>query len=213
MLGNKVASSGAEGRSPMRFLMVAWLITVIVLLGSVWSAYDSYQKNATTAHHMFQVQELRGRIVHLDEVLTNSARMAVTTGDPQWVQRYRQFEGELNAAIQNAIVLVPDAGGTDYTDAANVALIEMENTAFELIRQGDLEASREILFGDEYDRQKATYAKGMVILGGELATSANMVLQTQRKRMLVQTLKHCCSYPGTGGWLASRHSGSKPVAE
>ena len=186
MLGNKVASSGAEGRSPMRFLMVAWLITVIVLLGSVWSAFDSYQQYATTAQHMFQVQELRGRIVHLDEVLTMSARMAVTTGDPQWEQRYRQFEGELDAAIQNAIALVPDAGGTDQTDAANVALIEMENTAFELVRQGDLEASREILFGDEYTRQKAIYAEGMVILGRELASSADMVLQAQRKRTLIQ---------------------------
>ena len=202
MLVNKVASSGAEGRSPMRFLMLAWLITVIVLLGSVWSAFDSYQQNATTAQHMFQVQELRGRIVHLDEVLTMSSRMAVTTGDPQWEQRYRQFEGELDAAIQNAIALVPDAGGTDQTDAANVALIEMEDTAFELVRQGDLEASREILFGDEYTRQKAIYAEGMVILGKELAASVDMVLQAQRKRTLIQIFSIAAVIPVlVVGWL------------
>ena len=173
-------------RGPMRFLMVAWLITVVALLGSVWSAYDSYRQYVTTAQHTFQVQELRGRIVHLDEVLTMSARMAVATGDLKWEQRYRRFEGELDAAIQDAIALVPDAGGTEQTDAANVALIEMENSAFGLVRQGELEASREILFGDEYARQKATYAGGMEILGGELASSADAALRAQRKRTLVQ---------------------------
>ena len=174
-------------RGPMRFLMVAWLITVVALLGSVWSAYDSYRQYATTAQHMFQVQELRGRIVHLDEILTMSARMAVATGDLKWEQRYRRFEAKLDAAIQDAITLVPDAGGgMEQTGAANVALVEMENSAFRLIRQGELEASREILFGDEYARQKAIYAGGMEVLGGELASSADAALQAQRQRMLVQ---------------------------
>ncbi|MCK5383663.1 MAG: hypothetical protein KAJ65_07845, partial [Gammaproteobacteria bacterium] len=180
------SDSRTGDRGPMRFLMVAWLVTVVALLGSVWGAYDSYQQYATTAQHTFQVQELRGKIVHLDEVLTMSARMAVATGDPKWEQRYRRFEGELDAAIQDAIALVPDAGGTEQTDAANVALIEMENSAFGLVRQGELEASREILFGDEYARQKAIYARGMEALGGELASSADAALQAQRKRTLVQ---------------------------
>ena len=174
-------------RGPMRFLMVAWLITMVALFGSVWSAYDSYQQYATTAQHMFHVQELRGRIVHLDEILTMSARMAVATGDLKWEQRYRRFEGKLDAAIQDAITLVPDAGGgTEQTGAANVALVEMENSAFRLIRQGELEASREILFGDEYARQKAIYAGGMEVLGDELASSADAALRAQRNRILVQ---------------------------
>ena len=174
-------------RGPMRFLMVAWLITMVALFGSVWSAYDSYQQYATTAQHMFHVQELRGRIVHLDEILTMSARMAVATGDLKWEQRYRRFEGKLDAAIQDAITLVPDAGGgTEQTGAANVALVEMENSAFRLIRQGELGASREILFGDEYARQKAIYAGGMEVLGDELASSADAALRAQRNRILVQ---------------------------
>jgi signal transduction histidine kinase/DNA-binding response OmpR family regulator len=181
------SDSSIGERGPMRFLMVAWLITVAALFGSVWSAYDSYRQYATTAQHIFRVQELRGLIVHLDEILTMSARMAVATGDLKWEQRYRSFEGKLDAAIQDAIALVPDAGGgTKQTDAANVALIEMENSAFGLVRQGQLEASREILFGDEYARQKAIYAGGMQILGGELASSADAALRLQRQRMLVQ---------------------------
>ena len=114
------SDSSIGERGPMRFLMVAWLITVVALFGSVWSAYDSYRQYATTAQHIFRVQELRGRIVHLDEILTMSARMAVATGDLKWEQRYRSFEGKLDAAIQDAIALVPDAGGgTEQTDAAH----------------------------------------------------------------------------------------------
>jgi len=188
MYGNAAAGSvsGTGDRRPMRFLMVVWLITVLVLLVSVWSAFHSYQQYVTTTKHTFQIQELRGRIVHLDEVLTMSTLMAAATGDPQWERRYRQFEAELDAAIQDAIALVPDAGGTEQTDAANAALIEMENTAFELVRQGELKASREILSGDEYARKKAIYAEGMTILGGQLASSADTTLKARRQWMLIQ---------------------------
>ena len=41
------------------------------------------------------------------------------------------------------------------TDAANVALIDMESRAFELVRQGRAPEAERILSSDEYARQKA----------------------------------------------------------
>ena len=46
------------------------------------------------------------------------------------------------------------------TDAANMALVEMENRAFDLIRQDHLESARAILFSRAYDEQKRIYQRG-----------------------------------------------------
>ena len=188
MADESVSSSVQKGvvQSSSGFLLAAWLLTVVALLGSIWTAFDSYREYATTTQHVFQVQDLRGSIVHLDEVLTMSARMAVATGDPDWERRYREFEGKLDDAIQDAVALIPEAESTQQTDAANAALIAMENQTFELVRRGDSGAARDILFGDEYARQKAIYAEGMQKLGDRLDASADTAIQEQRSRTLSQ---------------------------
>ncbi len=47
--------------------------------------------------------QLRGTIIHPDEVLTMSARMAAATGNLWWEERYRGFEPRLDAAIEYEI--------------------------------------------------------------------------------------------------------------
>ena len=113
---------------------------------------------------MARMTELKGTIIHMDEVLTMSARMAAATGDLQWERRYRTFEPKLEAAIREAMALVPAADSGEVaakTDAANIALVAMENQAFELVRQGHPNEATAILFGDEYARHKQAYAEGM----------------------------------------------------
>ncbi|MFZ0485340.1 MAG: hypothetical protein WAL93_18280, partial [Desulfobacterales bacterium] len=64
--------------------------------------WKSYEKDKTTKERNFKIEELRGIIIHLDEVLTMSARMAAATGDLRWEERYRSFEPKLDAAIKKA---------------------------------------------------------------------------------------------------------------
>ena len=67
-----------------------------------------------------------------------SARMAAATGDDKWGKRYRQYEPALDAAIKEAIRLAPgsySAEAAAQTDAVNVALVDMENQAFDLGRE------------------------------------------------------------------------------
>ena len=60
-----------------------------------WGSYTSYRDFQVTEERQMKVEELRGIIVHLDEVLTMSARMAAATGDIKWEKRYRKFEPKL----------------------------------------------------------------------------------------------------------------------
>ncbi len=159
---------------------------MVALFGSGWNAYNSHQQYSNGTQYIIRVQELRSQITLLDEILTMSARMAVLTGDLEWVQRYRSFEGNLVATNQEANALVPDLGGTEPFFAANDALIEMESNAFRLIRNEELEESREILFSEEYARQKVIFSEGLQLLDGELVSLIGSSLRSQRQQMLVQ---------------------------
>ncbi|NQT81656.1 hypothetical protein HQ563_01430, partial [bacterium] len=151
-------------RNPLAFLAVVLFLNGIVLIWLAWQVRSHLHETTTARGRHLRIEELRGIIVHLDEVLTMSARMAAATGDPQWEKRYRGFEPKLDAAIKEAIKLAPEAFSGEMaaaTDAANMKLVGMENSAFELIRERRAEEARSLLFSDEYETQKRIYAQGM----------------------------------------------------
>jgi len=202
-----VAADRAQtGRRPIRFLTAACLVTAAVLLLSVWSAYDSYLRFGVVSQRALKIQELRGQILHLDEVLTMSARMAAATNDPSWEARYRQFEPQLGQAIEEAKALVPDLESTGQTDAANDALVALEEQAFDLVRGGRLEEARAILMGEQYATHKVIYAEGMERLGGQLDGAAISAARSQQERALLQLVGCAVALPLllAGWWIVLR---------
>ena len=109
------------------------------------------------------LEHLRNEVIYLDELLTMSARMAVVTGNPDWEQRYLSKEPELEKSISEVITVIGEAyiSGKEQTEAANTRLAEMEREAFTLVRQGNLSAAQEILFGKKYEQQKRIYKEGI----------------------------------------------------
>ena len=156
---------------PARLLTGALAISILLVAGLVWSAFRSYRTVNTAQRHSLRIKELRGVIVHLDEVLTMSARMAAATGDLAWERRYRQFEPQLDAAVKEATALTSEPGranGAAQTDAANLKLVELENKSFALVHEGRTDAARAVLFSREYETQKKIYAEGAAELDRQL---------------------------------------------
>jgi PAS domain S-box-containing protein len=152
-------------RFPAKLLALALVFSSLILLALVWSAWQSYRNVQTVQMRDLRVEELRGIIVHLDEVLTMSARMAAVTGDLAWERRYRQFEARLDDAVKEAIRLTAGSGSAEaaaQTDVANLKLVTMENQAFDLVRAGNPGAAKDVLFSEAYEAQKRIYADGMV---------------------------------------------------
>jgi hypothetical protein len=88
-----------KNMNPIMALTVSWLLGLLVLpaVGAlVWGMYDSYTEIATRE---LRLQRLVGEIVNLNEVLTSSARMAATTGEMKWKDRYEQIAPKLDNAI------------------------------------------------------------------------------------------------------------------
>ncbi|KKL61252.1 hypothetical protein LCGC14_2197150, partial [marine sediment metagenome] len=179
-----------NARSPVTVLTVVLVMTWAVLAGLGWSSYCSYHETRAATLRRLKIEELRGTVIHLDEVLTMSARMAAFTGDLEWENRYRRFEPPLDAAIKEAMKLALEAFSGEAaaeTDAANIKLVEMENDAFDLVRQGRADEAKAALFSDEYESQKQVYAKGMDAFAADLADTVSTTLKREQRRSFLQT--------------------------
>ncbi len=145
------------------------VITVSVLFSlaltgtSAWNIWRIYQGLQSTITKQFDLQERSGQVIHLDEVLTMSARMAASTGDSQWEGRYNNHVQALDEAIGAILSEVPEAEQTDpaKTDAANQRLIQMETQAFELVGEKKLDVALDLLLSPQYKTQKEIYSQGI----------------------------------------------------
>ena len=78
------------------------LIAVVLVLGIVSLLCLALVESRTAAERHRRIQQLCGTIMHLDEVLTMSAKMCAATGNMQWKDRYDRHESELDRVIQEA---------------------------------------------------------------------------------------------------------------
>jgi methyl-accepting chemotaxis protein PixJ len=126
---------------------------------NTWNIYRSFR---STVNQQFRLEKLSGKVVHLDEVLTMSARMAASTGDLKWETRYNEYVPQLDEAIKETLANVTDDIRTEAgkTDEANKKLVDLETKAFELVRKGQSKAALQLLLGSQYSTQKQIYAAG-----------------------------------------------------
>ena len=172
----------------MRAMSLALGLTGISLAALSWNAVTAIRQIQDMEMRALRIEELRGMIVHLDEVLTMSARMSAMTGEAQWEARYRRFEPVLTEAIQEAMNLAPESGIAEIvarTNAANSALVLMENEAFELVHRNQLGAAKDRLFSEEYHGQKGSYAAGMDDLNSTLKRSVRATVEAEIRRVRI----------------------------
>ena len=169
---------------PRRLLTVTFILTILTFAWLGWAIFDSIRDAEVALAVTSRVEDLKGVIVHLDEVLTMSARMGAATGDPGWEARYRTFEPQLDAAIKETRTLGDTSasiGAATRTDEANVKLVEMETRAFALVRAGRKEEAQAVLASSEYETQKAIYAEGITSFINHAEHDINEDLQKDRR--------------------------------
>jgi len=147
-----------------RVFVLVFSFTMVILGGLVWYTWRSNRHLKTLETTHFRLLQLSGQIIHIDEVLTMSAHMAVETGELQWEGRYRNYEPQLDSAIGEVIELSPEQfmkEAISLIDTANIKLVALENRAFDLIRQGDRQTASKLLHSTEYTKQKQVYSNGI----------------------------------------------------
>jgi PAS domain S-box-containing protein len=171
-------------RFPIRLLTIACLFTIVAFAGFGWIIFDDIRDAKSFTDRLSRIEELRGIIIHLDEVLSMSARMAAATGDLQWEERYRRVEPQLDAAIKETRRMgtgPSDVQAATKTDEANLKLVEMENRAFTLVRAGHKEEAQAALFSAEYETQKEIFVEGITSLVKQLRREFDERLQDDHR--------------------------------
>lgn len=174
-------------RNPLPTTIAIGGVMSLALLAGVmaWTTYRNYRVIEAIQHREMRVQELRGQILYLDEVLSNSCALAAVTGEPSWEERYRRFLPDLDAGINEAGELVPDAKGElAAVDDANGALVRLEDQALGLVRQKQLTKAWELLNGDEYRRNKKEYADGLASFSNRLKEHSESAIQAAHREAM-----------------------------
>jgi len=106
-----------------------------------------------------ELDHLAKLIQYYDEVLTMSARNYAFTQDKRWENRYNDHVPKLDAAINEAITTGDEEDEYFFAsvDEANLALVDMEMEAINLVNQDLATQAIEILDGAEYENQKNIY--------------------------------------------------------
>ncbi len=172
---------------PLRVLSAGMALSLMLapVLGYlVWNMFQTLSVIGTTE---MRLQRLVGNLAHLDEVLTMSARMAVITGDPRWEARHRAVEPELDDAILEAAMLSRQEYDKFYASQTKLAyskLLELESTAFALARQGRLIEASQLIFGPDYEKQKALFSKHIEDLAAAVESRVGNDIRLTRRRLL-----------------------------
>ncbi len=175
--------------TPKIFVFLLLLVAAI-LARPAWQAWQSYVHVRTTETQLRQVVGLEGSIMHSDEVLTMSARMAAATGNAEWISRYEKSSPRLDSTIKEILnIYAYDDGnaGAVLATLAGDKLVKMENEALELVRQGNDEDAAALLQSPEYQEQKLAYQRGMV----EFVSNVSTVLESQRDKHWKKIFETC----------------------
>lgn len=182
--GSGVTHLKAGTRISVRFFSAVLAITAGIL--GVLGVYDYRAENVIKDlhDHYAQIDKFRSEIIHYDEILTMSARMAAATGDIKWVDRYKIYEPRLTAAINQAIAFSPGIyrKETDRNNIGKIKLLEMEHKAFDLIRSGHGIEAMAILFGDQYEAQKKDYVQAIERLNLFLKRQMDSALAVEKSK-------------------------------
>lgn len=171
-------------RHPLPTLVAMGAVVTLALLAGVmaWTTYRNYRVIETIQHREMRVQDLRGQILYLDEVLTDSCALAAATGESRWEERYRRYLPELDAAINEAVELVPQAkSDLAEVSGANSALVRLEDEAFDLVRRDQPAKAWGLLNGEEYRRNKREYADGLASLSNRLKEHAEAAIRAAHR--------------------------------
>ena len=195
----------AHGRHVLKVFVAVFFMSMVILAGLVGYTWHSYRQFRADQARNFRTADLAGVITHLDEVLTMSARMAAASGDLKWEKRYRTYEPQLDVALQEAMGLWPEIFVSEafgQTNLANIKLVAMEDKALDAVRRGDANSASELLYSDEYEKQKTIYSNGMLqVMDSMRERVAGEVARQKRAATVTITILALSLVLTLGVWL------------
>lgn len=164
----------------------------IILLLTFGTIGDLKLQRMYLEHHQneLDLSDNMRKILHFDEILTMSAKMAAATRDISYEKRYREYEPALDNAIKSLQLSQNIKDVAPYIkalDKSNLHLVKMENESFDLTRKGESSKALSILYSDEYIEQKQIYSNSINLVYNAAKKSRagdNLALVRYQKKQL-----------------------------
>lgn len=195
-------TSSATGRFVLVLLPV---LTVVVGVQSVGLLVQRSGDRAAEAR-VTLARDIE-RIRYYDELLTMSVRLAASTGDRSYVERYQEAVPKLDQVIAEAFTVVPDQAATEAlrtTARANDALLALEEESFRLLAAGDRTGAYAVVSNATYLQLKDEYSGGMAVAFERLRlASARQRTQAAHRQLLSLALGAGAALLLTSLWIAA----------
>jgi len=208
-----VVSRTAASRKPLVVQTVAQCLGIAVVVWMVFCTYLAFVDTDQEHPRQIRIRQLHGVIATADHALTESARMAAATGDPQWSKRYHELEVKLDAAINETANLSSGPhmlSAAAALAAAKVRLVAMETRAFELIDSGRRDEAMDVLFSPEYAGRKRLYAESMKLLEKNMLGALGESMAKERSQAVFHMLLGAAVVPiMILAWIVSVRSAVK----
>jgi len=166
---------GARSQLRKPHIIMFCSLTIALFLAGLlgYTALQFSQATDRAREQYALAHDLSAEIVYRDEVRTNSALLAASTGDAGWLERYQNNVGPLDNALTQTRVLGSGGlfalDGLTQLDAANDDLLALEDEALGLVRQGRSSEAGELLRAEQYGEAKTSYSEGITTLTGDIA--------------------------------------------
>jgi len=138
------------------------MVFAILVMGiATIRSFTVVEENEQQLVNLQRIHEQAQDIVWLDEVLTQSTRNYIFTGDIFWKERYDSFGEKLDDTIKNAATYAEDKIIKDLfekQDEANIRLVAMEITAHGLVKDGKREEALALIDSTDYSGWKEVYS-------------------------------------------------------
>ncbi len=183
-----LAHIGISVRVARQSLKSVLLFSVVILLVLLGERIYFQATSEQASSKLVAAQKVRDQIVLADEKLTMSAVAYALSGNRDWKQRYNATLPEIDSAIAQAKALVSPAQAAMFdriTGQANTILVELENTAFDLIEGGEATDAPAIFTSPRYTQNKAVLIRGTDQLLSMIDAEATAALANTRKQTLM----------------------------
>ena len=142
------------------------LYTLSFLLSPRVSAEQQVTEPYVVAGDYLSLEQIKTMSVELkyyDEVLTSSSLSYIFSSDEKWLQRYRTIEPQLDALLKQLLAnqTQEDKALIKRIDMANIALVQIENGAFDFVKNGQNTRAMELINGQAYRDLKEEYLKAL----------------------------------------------------
>jgi methyl-accepting chemotaxis protein PixJ len=157
-------------------------LNLVSIGASTWNVWNTSQGLRVTVERQGNLQDLSSKVIYLDEVLTMSANMLASSGQPKWEKRYNEYVPELDKVTAKLFKDIPPSvrGAYRQIDDSNKQLIALEDQAFKLAKAQKLVDAAAVLQSEKYSQQKQIYSQGVQTVIASIKTETNDRLQSQQ---------------------------------